>query len=79
MTIDQIIAILTPILSGATGIIGALLIFVSRVRSLRLEVKSQMTNNAKITKELERTRRALIDLSQKVNFVVEEVKNVNKK
>jgi hypothetical protein len=79
MNIDQIIQVSTPIISGAAGIILALTIFVSRVKSLRAEVKSQMTNNVQITKELADTKQALIDLSQKISYIVEEVKNANLK
>ena len=80
MNLEQWIAVLTPIVSGASGILFALTVFVNRIKNLRSEVKAQVQDNAKIAAELANTRKALTDLSLKVNFVVEEVKkNVKQK
>ena len=72
--VEQIIALLSPIVAGASGIIGALIVFVSRIRSLKNEVKAQMLNNKAITDELAATKQALVNLNQKVSYLVEEIK-----
>ena len=76
--VEQLIALLSPIVAGASGIIGALIVFVSRVRSLKNEVRAQMVNNKAITDELAATKQALINLNQKVSYLVEETKREEK-
>lgn len=76
MTLDQIISLLTPILSGASGILISVAVFVAKIKSLRSEVKSQMTNNAQITNELNQTKQALIDVKVKFNAVIEDIKEI---
>jgi uncharacterized coiled-coil protein SlyX len=78
MSLEQIIAMLTPIAAGASGILFSLIVFVSRIAALRREVKAQLTDNETIRKELTNTRQALSDLKMQVNYVVEAVKDVNK-
>ena len=74
MTLDQILDLITPFISGALGILGAILVFVSRISALKKTIKNQMFDNETIKTELENTRQALSDLSTKVNYVVEEAK-----
>lgn len=75
MTVDQILALITPFISGALGILGAIIVFVSRIAALKKTIKEQMTDNDVIKQELVNTRAALTDLSVKVNYIVEEAKN----
>lgn len=79
MTLDQILDLITPIVSGFGGIVMAALVFINRIRSLTSTVKAQLTDNNTIKKELEETRKALNDLNQKITFVVEEAKHNAKK
>lgn len=74
MELEQILALITPFISGAIGILGAIGVFVSRISALKKTIKGQMTDNETIKTELENTRQALSDLSTKVNYVVEEAK-----
>lgn len=78
MSLEQILQILTPIAAGATGILTALIVFVSRIASLGKTVKAQLLDNEYVKEELKMTHRALNDLSQKISYVVEEVKEVKK-
>lgn len=78
MSLEQIIAMLTPIAAGASGILFSLIVFVNRIATLRKEVKAQLTDNETIRSELTNTRQALVDLKMQVNYVVEAVKDVNK-
>lgn len=78
MTLDQILALITPFISGALGILGAISVFVSRISALKKTINNQMIDNGTIKTELENTRQALSDLSMKVNYVVEEAKKRGK-
>lgn len=74
MTINEILAIITPLISGVLGIIFALAIFVSRIKSLVHLVKKQKLDNEEIAAELQNTRQQLSDLNAKINYLVEEEK-----
>lgn len=74
MTINEILAIITPLISGVFGIIMALAIFVSRIKSLVRLVKKQKLDNEEIAAELQNTRQQLSDLNAKINYLVEEEK-----
>lgn len=79
MSIEQILQIITPIVAGATGILGALIVFVKRIASLKNAVKSQLLDSEHVRVELELTRKALNDLNHKISYVVEEVKENGRK
>ena len=74
MTINEILAIITPLISGVFGITMALVIFVSRIKSLVRLVKKQKLDNEEIAAELQNTRQQLSDLNAKINYLVEEEK-----
>ncbi len=79
MSIEQILQIITPIAAGATGILGALIVFVKHIASLKNAVKSQLLDSEHVKEELEMTRKALNDLNHKISYVVEEVKENGRK
>ena len=74
MTINEILAIITPLISGVLGIVFALIIFVSRIKNLVHLVKKQKLDNEEIAAELQNTRQQLSDLNAKINYLVEEEK-----
>lgn len=79
MNIEQFISIATPIVAGGLGIIGALLVFVKRIASLRNEVKGQFHDNTALRNELNAARRDINNLTAKINYLVEEKKNDSEK
>lgn len=79
MTLEQILALVTPLFSGVFGITMALAIFVSRVKSLVRLVKKQKLDNDEIAAELQNTRQQLSDLNAKINYLVEEERKHDRK
>lgn len=79
MTLDQILALVTPLVSGVFGITMALAIFVSRIKNLVCLVKRQKLDNEEITAELQNTRQQLSDLNAKINYLVEEERKHDRK
>lgn len=79
MTLEQILALVTPLVSGAFGITMALAIFVSRIKKLVRLVKKQKLDNDEIAAELQNTRQQLSDLNAKINYLVEEERKHDRK
>lgn len=79
MTLEQILALVTPLVSGVFGITMALAIFVSRVKKLVRLVKKQKLDNDEIAVELQNTRQQLSDLNAKINYLVEEERKHDRK
>lgn len=79
MTLEQILALVTPLVSGVFGITMALAIFVSRIKNLVRLVKKQKLDNEEITAELQNTRQQLSDLNAKINYLVEEERKHDRK
>lgn len=79
MTLEQIFALVTPLVSGVFGITMALAIFVSRIKNLVRLVKKQKLDNEEITAELQNTRQQLSDLNAKINYLVEEERKHDRK
>ena len=79
MTLEQILALVTPLVSGVFGITMALAVFVSRVKKLVRLVKKQKLDNEEITAELQNTRQQLSDLNAKINYLVEEERKHDRK
>lgn len=79
MTLEQILALVTPLVSGVFGITMALAVFVSRVKKLVRLVKKQKLDNEEITAELQNTRQQLSDLNAKINYLVEEERKRDRK
>lgn len=79
MTLEQILALVTPLVSGVFGITMALAIFVSRIKNLVRLVKKQKLDNEEITTELQNTRQQLSDLNAKINYLVEEERKHDRK
>lgn len=79
MTLEQILALVTPLVSGVFGIAMALAIFVSRIKKLVRLVKKQKLDNEEITAELQNTRQQLSDLNAKINYLVEEERKHDRK
>lgn len=79
MTLEQILALVTPLVSGVFGITMALAIFVSRIKNLVRLVKKQKLDNEEITAELQNTRQQLSDLNAKINYLVEEERKNERK
>lgn len=79
MTLEQILALVTPLVSGVFGITMALAVFVSRVKNLVRLVKKQKLDNEEITAELQNTRQQLSDLNAKINYLVEEERKRDRK
>ena len=79
MTLEQILALVTPLVSGVFGITMALGIFVSRIKNLVRLVKKQKLDNEEITAELQNTRQQLSDLNAKINYLVEEERKHDRK
>lgn len=79
MTLEQILALVTPLVSGVFGITMALAIFVSRIKSLVRLVKKQKLDNDEIAVELQNTRQQLSDLNAKINYLVEEERKHDRK
>lgn len=79
MTLEQILALVTPLVSGVFGITMALAIFVSRIKNLVRLVKKQKLDNEEITAELQNTRQQLSDLNAKINYLVEEERKRDRK
>ena len=79
MTLEQILALVTPLVSGVFGITMALAIFVSRIKSLVRLVKKQKLDNDEIATELQNTRQQLSDLNAKINYLVEEERKHDRK
>lgn len=79
MTLEQILALVTPLFSGVFGITMALAIFVSRIKKLVRLVKKQKLDNEEITAELQNTRQQLSDLNAKINYLVEEERKHDRK
>lgn len=79
MTLEQILALVTPLVSGVFGITMALAIFVSRIKDLVRLVKKQKLDNEEITAELQNTRQQLSDLNAKINYLVEEERKHDRK
>lgn len=79
MTLEQILALVTPLVSGVFGITMALAIFVSRIKKLVNIVKKQKLDNDEIAAELQNTRQQLSDLNAKINYLVEEERKHDRK
>lgn len=79
MTLEQILALVTPLVSGVFGITMALAIFVSRIKKLVRLVKKQKLDNDEIAVELQNTRQQLSDLNAKINYLVEEERKHDRK
>lgn len=79
MTLEQILALVTPLVSGVFGITMALAIFVNRIKNLVRLVKKQKLDNEEITAELQNTRQQLSDLNAKINYLVEEERKHDRK
>lgn len=79
MTLEQILALVTPLVSGVFGITMALAVFVSRVKKLVRLVKKQKLDNDEIAAELQNTRQQLSDLNAKINYLVEEERKHDRK
>ena len=79
MTLEQILALVTPLVSGVFGIAMALAVFVSRVKKLVRLVKKQKLDNDEIAAELQNTRQQLSDLNAKINYLVEEERKYDRK
>lgn len=79
MTLEQILALVTPLVSGVFGITMALAIFVSRIKNLVRLVKKQKLDNDEIATELQNTRQQLSDLNAKINYLVEEERKHDRK
>lgn len=79
MTLEQILALVTPLVSGVFGITMALAIFVSRIKKLVRLVKKQKLDNDEIASELQNTRQQLSDLNAKINYLVEEERKHDRK
>ena len=79
MTLEQILALVTPLVSGVFGIAMALAVFVSRIKKLVRLVKKQKLDNEEITAELQNTRQQLSDLNAKINYLVEEERKHDRK
>ena len=79
MTLEQILALVTPLVSGVFGITMALAIFVSRIKKLVRLVRKQKLDNEEITAELQNTRQQLSDLNAKINYLVEEERKHDRK
>ena len=79
MTLEQILALVTPLVSGVFGITMALAVFVSRVKKLVRLVKKQKLDNDEIAEELQNTRQQLSDLNAKINYLVEEERKHDRK
>lgn len=79
MTLEQILALVTPLVSGVFGITMALAVFVSRIKKLVRLVKKQKLDNEEITAELQNTRQQLSDLNAKINYLVEEERKYDRK
>lgn len=79
MTLEQILALVTPLVSGVFGITMALAVFVSRVKKLVRLVKKQKLDNDEIAVELQNTRQQLSDLNAKINYLVEEERKHDRK
>lgn len=79
MTLEQILALITPLVSGVFGITMALAVFVSRVKKLVRLVKKQKLDNDEIAEELQNTRQQLSDLNAKINYLVEEERKHDRK
>lgn len=79
MTLEQILALVTPLVSGVFGITMALAVFVSRIKKLVRLVKKQKLDNEEITAELQNTRQQLSDLNAKINYLVEEERKHDRK
>lgn len=79
MTLEQILALVTPLVSGVFGITMALAIFVSRIKKLVNIVKKQKLDNEDIAAELQNTRQQLSDLNAKINYLVEEERKHDRK
>lgn len=79
MTLEQILAIVTPMVSAIAGIVMALAVFISRIKSLVVLVKKQKLDNDEITAELQATKQQLSDLNAKINYLVEEERKNGRK
>lgn len=79
MTLEQILALVTPLVSGVFGITMALAIFVSRIKNLVRLVKKQKLDNDEIATELQNTRQQLSDLNAKISYLVEEERKHDRK
>lgn len=79
MTLEQILALVTPLVSGVFGITMALAVFVSRIKKLVRLVRKQKLDNEEITAELQNTRQQLSDLNAKINYLVEEERKHDRK
>ena len=79
MTLEQILALVTPLVSGVFGITMALAVFVSRIKKLVRLVKKQKLDNDEIAAELQNTRQQLSDLNAKINYLVEEERKHDRK
>ena len=79
MTLEQILALVTPLVSGVFGITMALAIFVSRIKKLVRLVRKQKLDNDEIAVELQNTRQQLSDLNAKINYLVEEERKHDRK
>lgn len=79
MTLEQILALVTPLVSGVFGITMALAVFVSRIKKLVRLVRKQKLDNDEIAVELQNTRQQLSDLNAKINYLVEEERKHDRK
>ena len=79
MTLEQILALVTPLVSGVFGITMALANVVSRIKKLVRLIKKQKLDNEEITAELQNTRQQLSDLNAKINYLVEEERKHDRK
>lgn len=79
MTLEQILALVTPLVSGVFGITMALGVFVSRIKKLVRLVRKQKLDNDEIAVELQNTRQQLSDLNAKINYLVEEERKHDRK
>lgn len=74
MTVEAIMAIITPILSAIAGIAMAVVVFITRIRNVVNLTKESIHDNNEIKKQLDEANHAIVELGQKIGFVVEEAK-----
>lgn len=79
MTVNEWVQILTPIFSGAAGIMFALTAFWSRIKKLTKKNESALLDNARIREELTETKKQLADINLKMGYLVEEKAKNEKK
>lgn len=78
MGLNEILAIITPIISGICGIVFSVIVLLRKIRSAIKIARESLKDHELMEEELKSIRATMNDLKMQTNFVVEQVKTAAK-